>query len=123
MIVSKFENRICKDKNILVILNENEEKNSELLYLIDNFCGTVINSFSEIPKANNDIKIYGCGDFSITENIETEFYIIKDLSTNYENWLNGKVQIISLGEVPIIVSNSGVYFRNLFSENDYFNKI
>ena len=123
MIVSQFENRICKDKNILVVLNENEVNNSELLYLIDNFCGTVINSFSEIQKANNDIKIYGCGDFSTTENVETEFYIIQDLSTNYENRINEKIHLISLGEVPIIISNSGVYFRNLFSENDYFNKI
>jgi len=90
MIVSQFENRICKDKNILVILNKNEENNSELLYLIDNFCGTVINNFSEIQKANNEIKIYGCGDFSTTENVENEFYIIQDLSTNYENRINEK---------------------------------
>jgi hypothetical protein len=123
MIVSQFENRICKDKNILVVLNEKEENNAELLYLIDNFCGTVLNSFSEIQKANNDIKIYGCGDFSTIENVETEFYIIQDLSTNYENKINEKIRLISLGEVPIIISNSGVYFRNLFSENDYFNKI
>ncbi|SFC32544.1 hypothetical protein SAMN05421780_104263 [Flexibacter flexilis DSM 6793] len=123
MIVSQFENKICKDKNVLVVLNKNEENNTELLYLIDNFCGTVKNNFSEIQKENNGIKIYICGDFSVVENVEIAFYIIQEVSTNYENLLNEKVQLVSLGEVPIIVSSSGVYFRNLFSEKKYFNKI
>ena len=123
MITSQLENQISKEKNILVNLSKDREANSELQYLIANFCGKVINNLPKIEEIQNEIKIYGCGDFSNLETLETEFYIIEDLSSNYENWLNEKTQLITLGEVPIIISNSGVYFRNLFSEKDYFNKI
>lgn len=123
MITSQFENQISKDKNVLIIFNRHKKNNTELQYLIDNFCGKVINNLSEIKDIQNDIKIYGCGDFLNIEILDIEFNIIEDFSLNYENWLNKKIQLISLGEVPIIISNAGVYFRNLFPENDYFNKI
>lgn len=123
MITSKLENQISKDKNILIILNKDVERHTELQYLMDHFCGSVTNHLSEIKNIQSDIKIYACGDFSNIEISDVEFNIIKDLSLNYENYLSQKTQLISLGEVPIIISNAGVYFRNLFPENDYFNKI
>ena len=123
MITSKLENQISKDKNILIILNKDVERHTELQYLMDHFCGSVTNHLSEIKNIQSDIKIYACGDFSNIEISDVEFNIIKDLSLNYENFLSQKTQLISLGEVPIIISNAGVYFRNLFPENDYFNKI
>ena len=123
MITSQFENQISKDKNILLVFNQNEECPTELQYLIENFCGSVCYQLSEIKNIRNDIKIYACGDFSNVNISDIECNIIKDLSLNYENHLSQKAQLISLGEVPIIISNAGVYFRNLFPENDYFNKI
>ena len=123
MITPKLENRITKDKNILIVLNESEDNTAELQYLMDHFCGKVIKNLSEIKNIQSDLKIYVCGNFSNVESLDTEFYIIKELSSNYENVLSEKTQLISLGEVPIIISNAGVYFRNLFPEKDYFKKI
>jgi len=57
MITSDIENRISKDKNILVVLEKNKQETAELLYTIENFCGTVVKSFSEIQTPFDNKKI------------------------------------------------------------------
>ncbi|MEN2415217.1 hypothetical protein [Flavobacterium mesophilum] len=121
MIQSNFENNISKDKNILVVLGENENKETQ--YVTDNFCGIVVKNFSEIPFSTENKKIYICGDINLLEEIDADLFVIKELSTHFENSINKNIHIITLGQVPIVVSNAGVYFREMFTELDYFSKI
>lgn len=114
---NQHENKISKDKNVLIVLNKNQEINSELQYLIDHFCGTV---FYNANTDLNNKKIYVCGDISLLNETSHFVNIIKEFSINYETFNSDKSKIVSLGEVPIIVSNAGVYYRKLFlGENNF----
>ena len=121
--IPQMENKISRDKNVLVILLEESEINAATRDLIDRFCGQVVSSFSEIDAQSGDKKIYVCGDLSKIKDEFPSLYIIKDHSGNYESYNKNNTHIITLGEVPIIVSNAGVYFRKMFAGSDYFNKI
>jgi hypothetical protein len=123
MTTSQTENKISKDKNVLLVLQDDSETNAELLYLIDKFCGKVVNSLSEDQAKRSNIRLYVCGDTHRLKQAYNPVYIIKELSVNYENFNNENTRIITLGEVPIIISNAGVYFRTLFTDDDYFSKI
>ncbi len=125
MITSLLENNISKDKNFLVVLQENTEIPLELQYLINNFCGKVVNNFSEIQTNLSNKQIYICGDMSKFEDDFDFIYIIKEFSSNYENYNYNKntAEVIEIGKVPIIISNAGVYFRNLFDDDNYFDKV
>lgn len=115
-----YENKISKDKNALIILNKSLKINSELQYLIDNFCGSVFYDF------NNDLNnknIYICGDISLLNEPSYFVNIIKEFSVNYEKFNSENSKIIGLGEVPIIISNAGVYYRKLFIGENNFDKI
>ncbi|HEY8896555.1 MAG TPA: hypothetical protein VIM79_17135 [Niastella sp.] len=111
-----IENVISKDRNVLVVLQDEKERNAATNDLIARFCGQVVYSISDIGNK----KVYVCGDISRIKGEPGPFYIIKELSANYENY---NAQVVTLGEVPIVVSNAGVYFRKLFTDGDYFNKI
>lgn len=105
------ENQITTERNVLVVLEK--ELNPEIRYLMNHFCGEVV---YRLPANLNSKKVYVCGDVTgITEPV----YIIQELSSNYEN----AAQLITLGEVPIIISKAGVYFRKLFREDNYFDQI
>ncbi|WP_294321647.1 hypothetical protein [uncultured Chryseobacterium sp.] len=114
------ENKIAIHKNILVVLNNRQENNQELHYLIDNFCGTVVDNLNANFK---DKKIYICGDLNNFVGNSYFLHIIKEFSVNYENIHAGKSALVSIGEVPVIVSNAGVYFRKLFQEENIFDKV
>ncbi|MCF2219082.1 hypothetical protein H9Q08_07175 [Chryseobacterium sp. PS-8] len=114
------ENKISKDKNVLVVLNNSQEINTELQYIMDHFCGTVVHELS--PELVHQ-KIYICGDL---ENIPKDhhfLHIIKEFSVNFENISEEKSKVIQIGEVPVIVSNAGVYFRRLFHQENIFEKV
>lgn len=123
MITPHIENTISRDKNILFVLQENIEADSELHYLTANFCGKVIRNISEIKIPLNDKRIYVCGDISRLKNDTHTFYVIRELSTNYENSNAKNIHLTELGKVPIVVSNAGVYFRDLFVNENYFDAI
>lgn len=123
MNASQTENRISKEKNILVVLQGDTVFNAELRDLISRFCGKVVNSFSDIPVTPFNKRVYVCGDIAEIRGASGSFSIIKEVSTNYESYNSADTQIITLGEVPIVVSNAGVYFRKMFTDNDYFDKI
>ncbi len=114
------ENKIARDKNILVVLNNRQEINAELQYITDNFCGTVVD---DLNADFNDKKIYICGDLNNLIESSRFLHIIKELSVNYENVPKGKSEMVSIGAVPVIVSNAGVYFRKLFHEGNIFEKV
>ncbi|MGN7820474.1 hypothetical protein ACTJJB_10085 [Chitinophaga sp. 22536] len=117
------ENQITKDRNILVVLPGEKTANAETLDLINRFCGSVVTGFTEIPANTGDKRIYVCGDMAGLNKASCPVYLIKELSYNYENYNGEHIHIITLGEVPIIVSHAGVYFRKLFTDDQYFNKI
>ncbi|GEN74600.1 hypothetical protein [Chryseobacterium hagamense] len=114
------ENRIARDKNILVVLNNRHKIDQELQYLMDHFCGTVVYGLN---ADFNSEKIYICGDLNNFVESSHFLHIIKEFSVNYENIKNGKAEVISIGTVPVIVSNAGVYFRKLFQEENIFDKV
>jgi hypothetical protein len=115
------ENKISKDKNVLLVLQSNAAPNTDLQYLTDHFCGSVINSLADLDATSNK-KVYVCGDLSNLTASTQQLYIIKELSLNFEGRPENS-RIVSLGEVPVIISNAGVYYRKLFSDNNSFEKI
>lgn len=118
-----FENKITKDKNILVLLENNRNNSPELQYLIDNFCGSVVHTLSEVNTDFNNKKIYVCGDFSTLKEISSFIHIIEGFSTQYDHISSGKYKTVTLGEVPVIICNAGVYYRKLFAEGLNFETI
>ncbi|BAV07975.1 hypothetical protein SAMN05421788_103318 [Filimonas lacunae] len=122
MNTSVIENKISTHKNVLVVLQEdNTPPDAENRYLMDHFCGKVVHSFAEIQPTQE--RVYVCGNINATQETPGAFFIIKELSTNYESYPNNNTRLITLGEVPVVISNAGVYFRKLFTGNDYFHKI
>lgn len=117
------ENSISKDKNILLILSGSKDQIGNLQYLTENFCGTIVQSFSEIQPLLDHARLYVCGDISKYTNEGNHIHIIQELSYNYENFDTESYQLITLGQVPILIHNAGVYYRHLFGDNDYFNAI
>lgn len=118
-----MENTISKTKNILLVLPNNEQKSDELHYLTENFCGVVVNNFAEIRGEISQKRIYVCGNIEKLEAKNTPFYVIRELSVHYENCDNENIQVIPLGKVPVTIHNAGVYFRDFFDGEDYFNQI
>lgn len=106
------ENRIITDKNLLVVLQK--EINAETGYLIAHFCGEVVYS---LPATQDGRRMYVCGDLIHVQ--DGSLLVIKELSSNYAHL----TRIVTLGEVPIIISKAGVYYRQFFADDQYFNKI
>ncbi|MEL1255243.1 hypothetical protein AAEO57_15750 [Flavobacterium sp. DGU38] len=123
MITLPGENSICKDKNVLIVCKENIEVTSELYYLIEKFCGIIVKNISEIRTPLDDKIIYACGDIEQLQYDGTPLNIIKELSENFENLNDKNIQFTTLGKVPVVISNAGVYYRDLFNDNDYFETI
>jgi len=105
------ENVLLTQKNFLLCVNEHiikPEYISELNYIKDNFCGRVVSSIDECEL---DVLIYICGDLSqITTN--KHLNVIEELSINFDSIEN--YSVIKLGQVPINIYNTGVYFRQFF---------
>lgn len=137
MIKSKYKNfqmsesALILNKHILICINEQlsvpTRKDAEYIKL--HFCGlhfSDMNSFNDCKLQSGAI-VYMCGnieknysEMKNSSNHDPEILVVKDLSYNYEN----RSSLISLGEVPINIYNTGVYFRQLFTSNkDYFGSI
>lgn len=130
-----IENILLTNKNYLIcILDDIQIDNiNEIEYIKTNFCGNVFNSLDELlthsSSFDNTAIYYFCGNINSSQyfldtNLSSNFYLIKDLSWYYDDYLTYFDQIITPGEVPINIHNVGVYFRNFFQPNkDYFNDI
>ena len=118
---------------------------NEFDFIKKNFCGKVID-ISENPQQISDISqnpivdiyknplIYICGDMhKISTFIKKsvlnfdKIYIIKELSYNLgknseiSTYDNCDYTFININSVPINVNNVGVYFKDFFTNKDYFN--
>lgn len=113
------ENQITKSKNALLTYHS-DEKNNELNFLKENFCGELLESFDE-EILSNYLRVYVCGNLEKIKNINTAIYVIEELSYNYKNLEN--FILTDLGKVPVLINNVGVYFRKLFDDENYFNII
>lgn len=98
----------------------------KLKYITNNFCGTVVTEIHEFKNDYIDHRIiYLCGDIQkIDEKVGTInadiINVIKELSHNYSE----KYNLINLGQVPINMYNTGVYFRELFGQDkNHFSSI
>lgn len=114
------ENNISKKKNSLLVIGEHSSPTEEWLYLINNFCGQVIYDSSSLQQAPKHL--YACGDMSQLPTLEYPVQIIQELSSNYTP-LPPNSQLVVLGQVPIIVHQAGVYFRQFFTGENYFEQI
>jgi hypothetical protein len=121
--IMKTENTISKTKNLLLLLPNRDENAQALRELSAHFCGVVVSRLAEFPADLTGKRIHVCGDIAQLEEIGTPLYIIRELSFNYEDSNPALFHFVSLGQVPVIVSNAGVYFRRLFEEDNYFQRI
>jgi hypothetical protein len=120
----QLENAIAKHKNVLIVLWENTEMPAELDYLIQHFCGQVLYQFPNEVIENQSLRYYFCGNAAALQATSLPFlYLVAEFTTHHEHLDTKNTEIISLGKVPIVLSKAGVYFRNLFGEGDYFNRI
>jgi hypothetical protein len=115
-----MENVLITNKHIFLCLAN--EDSSELEFIKNNFCGIIcsnIESFNELD--HNDRLVYFCGNVSNVSNKKIT-HVISNFSENYEN-NSDKYLVINIGEVPINIHNVGVYFRNFFGSENYFESI
>ncbi len=118
-----FENSISKSKNYLIDLSNEKDTSEELRYLVNNFCGTVVRSISEVPSTPNEIRLYIIGNIKQVKNESKRIFIIREFSSNYEDETSDNFSIIGLGQVPINIHDAGVFYRRFFDNDDFFTKI
>ena len=129
--VSKTESEaFLNASNAILFVPSHEISNQQVEGLIKNFCGIIIRKFEDLPDISMKT-VYLCGDISLVVNsLNSPFHtttihninIIEEISTNYDdmNW-----KIVKLGQVPILIHGVGVYYRNLFNDqqSNYFQQI
>ncbi|ARF11985.1 hypothetical protein Klosneuvirus_3_120 [Klosneuvirus KNV1] len=125
------ENKLYLNRHVLLCIDNKIEKPGldEIQYLKNNFCGKVITDLKDLKQHNfTNTLVYIMGDVENQINeIENKdkkvFYVVKDLSYKYENYLD-MINLISVGEVPINIHNVGIFFRSLFNDNkNYFESL
>lgn len=114
------ENSISKNKSLLLVLGQ-PQPCQELEELLQNFCGQVLQKGAPLPPIHPQQKNYVCGDLSLLPAGQTYWHIIQELSFNLAPDLDNPV--VRLGQVPIVIHQMGVYFRELFPEDNFFKKI
>jgi hypothetical protein len=129
---NKFkENVLLNTKHVLYHNNvETKLFTEELEYIKTNFCGIVLSDLESLKSNRCDANtiIYLCGDIEkVYKQAELKYYntvnVIEELSNNYTS-KTSNYNLINLGEVPINLYNTGVFFRKLFNtEIDLYNNI
>lgn len=121
------ENKLLLNKHILLCIDNKIEKPGleEICYLKQNFCGKVLTDAKSVNQLTYEVIVYVLGDIKgvldeIVNKDGKEFCVIKELSNNYED-VTDRVNVISVGEVPLNVHDVGIFFRNLFNnDKNYF---
>lgn len=112
----EVENSLITGKHLLYV---ETDLTTKLDYLVKNFCGKVIHSFTELASQTLDSKtnVYLTGNIGLFDEFDfasSSVYIVDYVSSNYEKFTD---RIIKLGQVPINLHNVGVYFRSWFSDS------
>lgn len=125
-----LEAHITKDKNLLIChadIDLSKIDAVEFHYVKEHFCGTVYANYSAmfLPQAKGDLFL--CGDISKlpahvwSVDAVKKPYVIKELSYNYGDC---DFERVSCSQVPIIINDVGVYYRQMFNtDEDLFNSI
>lgn len=129
---NKFKENVLLNTKHVLFHNNVETKlfTEELEYIKTNFCGIVLSDIDSLKsnRCGANTIIYLCGDLEkINKQVELKYYntvnVIEELSSNYTNNTLA-YNLINLGEVPINLYNTGVFFRKLFNtEIDLYNNI
>lgn len=85
-------------------------------YLLENFCGLVLTNLDHFKPTEPNTIIYAMGNIEPIYDCVTEINVIKEFSYNY----NDEVNLIDAASLPLIINNVGVYFRNFFVPQNYF---
>lgn len=117
------ENKISQEKNILLVLLNQEETSKELKEVTEQFCGQVIYKISEIPQDLKDKQVYVCGNLESFRWEGHQILVLKPYSTNFHHLSTDSFKEITLGQVPLLINGVGVYFKQFFQEEGYFNRI
>lgn len=130
---NKFEeNVLLHNKHILL---HDDTSNSlytdDIKYVKDNFCGSVVDSKDSFDNHtySKDRIIYMYGnieDILKKYNLKRHgnIKVIEELSNNYIKENTEKYNLINMGEVPINMHNTGVFFRHFFNTGkNYYNSI
>lgn len=118
------ENVISKTKNVLLVLAENTTDNPALQHLVANFCGQVVQDLAEVEGSLSQKRVYVCGNVGKLAYADVPLFIIRELACYDEAQIQLNRQVVSMGQVPLVVCEAGVYFRCLFDDEiDYFHNI
>ena len=116
------ENTIINTSNILLCKNlDIFNKNIEIQY----FLGVILFEIFDFEELKNK-RIYFCGDVKKNLNLLQKFSninIIYELSTNFDNYIKDSYTFISIHKIPLNIHNVGVFYKSLFSNKNYFEKI
>ena len=140
--ISDQENQLLTNKNVLIFMNNTNDKNTYYYdymnkkedYFKNNFCGKVITTMDELMNHQFDPSdlVYLCASYKqVYEYIKNnKIYIVEEFASDYEYCTyeydeendndNGKEEnniLINSGEIPINIHGLGVYFRNFFDES------
>ena len=128
------ENSLMANRHALLCMDVqlDQSKQAEFDYLKTHFCGNVFKCVSEFQgflesvKSKRPTMLYICGNVADTfKEIGNLINVIVNVVEEYSTSLDeGTFNLISAGEVPINVHNTGVYFRKLFnSDKNYYQSI
>jgi len=97
----------------ILICYDPKNKDDELLYIIQNFCGKVFLN-PNVNQTQGSI-YYLCGDIHAMKPLPDNYVIITPYSYNYKN----DERLTHTGKVPINICNAGVFFREFFDKSYY----
>jgi hypothetical protein len=127
-LAERNEARIMRSCNVLLVLSVLEGEP-----LIGEFCGTVLTSW-DVARQRPELSgktVYLCGDLSRAMDLAAELklaervFVISELSHGHRERDDGQAwSTIGVGQVPVLVSGVGVFFRRYFDPDiDYFSRI
>jgi len=119
----EVENEISFAKNILLVLSSENKRSMEEKDLIDRFCGSVVYDMLNAEPSDNEKIIYAFGDISKINRDTTTIKIIQEFSYNIDKADNDNLELITLGNVPIVVHDVGVFYRRRYENEDFFELI